>query len=74
MVSLPRDDRFADIDFIALQDDRERARLKARVDIAPLALEDAEVAELIAFLHALTGSAKGRLGRPAAVPSGLPVD
>jgi cytochrome c peroxidase len=74
MVSLPRDDRFADIDFIALQDDRERARLKARVDIAPLALEDAEVAELIAFLNALTGSAKGRLGRPAAVPSGLPVD
>jgi cytochrome c peroxidase len=74
LVQLPADARLGPMDFIAFEDSRERARLKARIDIAPVALADAEVAELIAFLHALTGNAKGRLGRPETVPSGLPVD
>jgi cytochrome c peroxidase len=74
MVLLPADARFERVDFIALDDSRERARLKARVDIAPVMLSDAEVSQLVSFLNALTGSAKGRLGRPPAVPSGLPVD
>jgi cytochrome c peroxidase len=74
MVQLPADDRLGQVDFIAFEDRRERARLKARIDIAPVRLADAEVAELIAFLHALTGDAKGRFGRPDSVPSGLPVD
>lgn len=63
-------------DFLPFEDKAERARLASRLDIAPVALSDAEVADLVAFLHALTGtdSVKGRLGRPARVPSGLKVD
>jgi cytochrome c peroxidase len=63
-------------DFVALQDRREQARLASKVDIQPVSLTDGEIADLIAFLTALTGgdSLKGRLGRPSAVPSGLPVD
>ena len=74
MVRLPADARFERVDFIALDDSRERARLKARVDIAPVSLSDPEIADLIAFLNALTGEGRGRLGRPDSVPSGLPVD
>ncbi len=74
MVQLPADERLGPVDFIAFEDSRERARLKTRIDIVPVALDDSEVAELIAFLHALSGNAKGRLGRPETVPSGLPVD
>ena len=63
-------------DFLPFQDTRERARLAARIDIAPVALTDPEIADLVAFLHALTGtdSVKGRLGKPKTVPSGLEVD
>lgn len=74
MVQLPADERLAEVDFIALQDRRERARLESRIDIEPVALEDREVDELIAFLKALTGKTDGRLGRPRMVPSGLEID
>lgn len=74
MVQLPADERLAEVDFIAFEDSRERKRLKARVDIEPVVLADREVSELIAFLSALTGASKGRLGRPKTVPSGLPID
>ncbi|RME16184.1 MAG: cytochrome C peroxidase, partial [Alphaproteobacteria bacterium] len=62
-------------DFLQFDDARERARLAARADIAPVALSDAEIADLVAFLNALTGtrSVKGRLGIPERVPSGLEV-
>ncbi len=75
-VELPRADWLAASDFVVLDDAREQARLGARVDLAPLALGEAEIGDLVAFLHALTGgrSVDGRLGRPARVPSGLPVD
>ena len=58
-----------------MQDSRERARLASQLDVAPVSLSDAEVAQVVAFLHALTGtdSLKGRLGRPDSVPSGLEV-
>ena len=64
------------VDYIAYQDTRERERLKSNIDIKPVKLTDIEVAELVAFLNALTGTAsvKGRLGRPESVPSGLEVD
>ncbi|MEL7214903.1 MAG: methylamine utilization protein MauG, partial [Pseudomonadota bacterium] len=64
------------IDFVALSDSRERARIAANIDIAPRALDDEAVSDLVAFLHALTGgdSVKGRLGAPKTVPSGLPLD
>lgn len=63
-------------DFAAHDDRLEMARLRRRVDIDPIALNDREVDDLVAFLHSLTGeeSVNGRLGRPEAVPSGLPVD
>jgi len=66
----------ADRDFIALQDSRERARLRAAVDLATVVLSERDLSDLVAFMHSLTGgdSRFGRLGRPARVPSGLPVD
>lgn len=75
-VALPGDDRLAAVDFAAMEDRRERARVRNAVDIEPLSLSDDDVQQLVAFLHALTGqkSVSGRLGRPEQVPSGLPVD
>lgn len=66
----------ADIDFVAFDDHRERARLAAHVDIQPMNLADPEIDALVAFLHALTGtdSVEGRLGKPERVPSGLDID
>jgi len=63
-------------DFAIAEDRLESVRHAAALDIEPISLSDAEVADLIAFLHALTGeTAETRpLGRPDAVPSGLPVD
>ncbi len=74
--SLPGASWLADTDFVAFEDKRERARLASRVDIEPRELADDEIADLIAFLHSLTGtqSVKGRLGKPETVPSGLKVD
>ncbi|MEM9107811.1 MAG: cytochrome c peroxidase [Pseudomonadota bacterium] len=75
-VALPGDDRLEKVDFAAMQDRRERARVRNAVDIEPIVLDDRDVQHLIAFLNALTGekSVSGRLGRPDTVPSGLPVD
>ncbi|MEM9047967.1 MAG: cytochrome c peroxidase [Pseudomonadota bacterium] len=76
MAALPPAPGAEATDLIVWQDKREMARLRARLDIAPRVLSDAEIADIIAFLHALTGteSLAGRLGRPNRVPSGLPVD
>lgn len=65
----------AEIDFVSFSDTRERARLRAKVDIEPVDLSEEEIGALIAFLESLTGteSIKGRLGKPNAVPSGLGV-
>ena len=62
-------------DFRVLNDAGEMGRIAAANELAPVALSDEEVAALVAFLHALTDAegAKGRLGRPSRVPSGLPV-
>lgn len=74
--TLPSVPWLADRDFLSFEDGRERARLAARIDIAPKLLSDGEVADLVAFLNALTGtqSVRGRLGKPESVPSGLQVD
>lgn len=76
LATLPTIEGLADIDFISLQNDREMARLAGCIDIEPRSLTDAEVAELVAFMDALTGARgnKGRFGTPATVPSGLEVD
>jgi cytochrome c peroxidase len=53
-----------------------RAEIAGSVTRPPLSLTGAEVAELVAFLEALTDEAAiaGRLGVPDTVPSGLPVE
>ena len=63
-------------DFAIREDIREMARQAAVRDLAPFHLEDHEIKDLVAFLHALTGeTALTRpLGRPETVPSALPVD
>ncbi|MEL6297177.1 MAG: cytochrome c peroxidase [Pseudomonadota bacterium] len=75
-VQLPDAPWLKAIDFVAMADRRERARLRAKVDIEPVNLSDPQVADVIAFLKALTGtkSRHGRWGKPGRVPSGLPVD
>lgn len=74
--ALPDVPWLAAADFAIAQDRLEMARQARALDIAPLSLTDTEVADLVAFLHALTGMGadKRPLGRPTAVPSGLPVD
>ncbi len=63
-------------DFLPLDDAYERARLSLRLDIIAVSHSGQEIADLVAFMHALSGkeSLGGRLGRPDAVPSGLDVD
>ncbi|WP_425091849.1 cytochrome-c peroxidase [Tropicimonas sp. S265A] len=77
LAHLPEAPWLEPIDFVIHQDHLEMARQAAALDIRPVALSDAEVADLVAFLHALTGSSAAGprpLGRPDRVPSGLPVD
>jgi cytochrome c peroxidase len=52
------------------------ARIKAHVDIKPVALEDDEINDLLDFLTALEGKTAHKLpfGRPYKVPSKLLVD
>ncbi len=65
-----------EIDFVIQQDRREMERLQSRLDITPVDLSQAEIAQLVAFLESLTGASAQNLplGVPARVPSGLPVD
>lgn len=76
LARLPAAPHLAAADFIALSDSRERARLRAMVDIATVQLSAADIDDLVAFMHSLTGgdSRFGLRGRPARVPSGLAVD
>lgn len=63
-------------DFAVLGDAGEVSAIADVVEIAPVALEDRDVAALVAFLKTLTdeAAAKGRFGIPDAVPSGLKVE
>ncbi|MBT8455798.1 MAG: methylamine utilization protein MauG [Alphaproteobacteria bacterium] len=73
---LPEVPWLSEIDFVIRADSREMARQAAKLDIAPVPVSDREISSLVAFLEALTGETalKRPLGRPDAVPSGLPVD
>jgi cytochrome c peroxidase len=56
------------------QDDLKAIRLA--VEVEDRTVSDSDVQKLVAFLETLRDeeAIKGRLGVPAAVPSGLPVD
>lgn len=60
-------------DWRVLEDEAEMAAIAAANELAPMVLSDPEIADLIAFLDALTDPREDRLGVPDAVPSGLPV-
>ena len=76
LANLPNAPWLSASDFVVWQDVREMRRLRAAIDIAPVELAAADVADLVAFLSSLTGASTrhGRLGRPKRVPSGLRVD
>ncbi len=63
-------------DWRILDDPAEMEAIAASNELSPMDLTDAQIADLIAFLGALTdeAGANGRLGVPESVPSGLPVD
>lgn len=63
-------------DWAALDDQEELLNIAEAVELPPLRLSDAEVADILAFLAALTdkGALNGRLAIPDTVPSRLPVD
>lgn len=73
---MPEADWLEPTDFVVLSDRREVERMNAAIEIDPIDLSDEEVSDIVSFLKTLTGgnSVKGRLGKPEAVPSGLPVD
>ena len=76
MAHLPEAPWLAATDFVIRADRMEMARRAAAIDIALPEVNEAEIADLVAFLHALTGETADTrpLGRPDTVPSGLPVD
>jgi cytochrome c peroxidase len=67
---------FAGIDSAIQQDTSEMLRQASAREVLDMDLTDHDIADLVAFLNALTGvSAEDRpLGRPEKVPSGLQVD
>lgn len=62
-------------DFRVMNDETELAAIMAAVTVRPVMLVDGDIDALLAFLDSLTDTAAmvGRLGVPATVPSGLPV-
>lgn len=75
--ALPQAPWLAAIDFVVWNDAREMARQARFRDIEPVVLTDTEIADLVAFLKSLTGTASVStppFGIPETVPSGLPVD
>jgi len=76
MANLPIVDWLAAVDFAARQDRLEADRHARYRDTVPISLSDQEIAELVSFLDALTGTsiARSPFGVPKAVPSGLPLD
>ncbi len=65
-----------DSDFRLLGDQAEIQAIAAANELAPVDLSDQELSDLLAFLQSLSDpdSLAGRLGIPASVPSGLPVE
>ncbi|WP_370639375.1 cytochrome-c peroxidase [Cognatishimia sp. F0-27] len=76
MARLPDIAWVSEVDFAILEDRIELARQDRNVDITPVSLSEDDIGDIEAFLLSLTGASVDRLplGRPDAVPSGLPVD
>lgn len=76
MANLPDVPWLAAVDFAIREDTAEMARQAAVNDLQPMTFSDRDIADLVAFLNALTGKTAlvRPMGRPDAVPSGLPVD
>lgn len=76
MANLPNAPWLETIDFTIQTDTREMIRQARALDIKPIDLTDAEISDIEAFLHSLTGASGNTrpMGRPDTVPSGLPVD
>jgi cytochrome c peroxidase len=76
IANLPNVPWLSAIDFVIQADTREMARQAMALDLPQMSLSDADIADLEAFLHALTGetAVKRPLGIPDSVPSGLSVD
>ena len=76
IANLPAVPWLSAVDFAIQQDAAEMARQAAVNDLRPMNLTEADIADLVAFLNALTGETADTrpLGRPDMVPSGLPVD
>lgn len=76
MLTLPDVPWISAIDFVIQEDRIEMARQARARDIFLPKLSDTDIADLVAFLHALTGDAARQQVSvvPDTVPSGLPVD
>jgi cytochrome c peroxidase len=73
---LPELEGAAEWDSAVMADLREITAIAEANELAPIALGDDEVSQIIAFLDSLTDPVvkAGRLGVPKSVPSGLPVE
>lgn len=76
LAALPEVPWLHEIDYVIQTDAQEMARQATFVDVRPVALSETQVDDIVAFLESLTGKTalERPLGRPDAVPSGLPVD
>lgn len=76
MANLPKVAWLQNADFVVVSDSGETARILENLETTALAVSETDLADLEAFLVALTGrSVKDPpLGRPETVPSGLAVD
>jgi cytochrome c peroxidase len=63
-------------DWGAMEDQDELINIAAAIELPAQPLDTKKISELVAFLEALTDTraAKGRLGVPSQVPSGLAID
>ena len=76
MANLPSVPWLQPFDFLVWDDRIEMKRYEEKIDIKPIPLSEEEIANLVAFMHALTGRSakKLRFGIPNQVPSGFSVD
>lgn len=69
MADLPNVPWLHKADFVVWDDRLEMARVRGKMDITPLELSEADIASLVAFLNALTGSSVD--SPPFGVPKGF---